>query len=493
VGVRPRRAGSREGFLIPLLLAVLVVGGGIVFYMFRGGGDDLGDGDALLHEVARDDFRLIVTERGEVESSGVTDIRSEVKSKNTAGIAILRVVAEGTRVKKGDFLVELDSSAIAEELNTQQIAVNTIGALVVQSRNLYETALIAQREYLEGTFLQERQTIESEIFVAEENLNRAREYYEYSKRLAAKGYVNDLQLQADKFGVEKSLKELEAARTKLTVLEDFTRAKTLKQLESDIAIAKAKWESDKKSHQLELTKLADIEDQLQKCTITAPQDGVVTYAHEFDHRGGSEFVVQEGAVVRERQSIIRLPDVSAMRVNVTINESLIQYVKEGMLATVNPVGLNAKLKGKVASVNQYAEPSGWRKANVKEYKAYVAIDDTHEDLRSGMTASVTIVCLAVDDVLQVPVQSVYAHGPDFYCFVRSQQGWEARQVKLGPTNDKFFIVEGGLGAGDQVALNPKRFRDQVALPELSRDRRDKPSVPLEPTPLEGAAPQATQT
>ncbi len=74
---------------------------------------------------------------------------------------------------------------------TQKILVNTAKALEVEAHNTYDTAVIAKREYLEGTNLQERQTIESEVFVAEENLNRAKEYYAYSQKLASKGYVNE--------------------------------------------------------------------------------------------------------------------------------------------------------------------------------------------------------------------------------------------------------------------------------------------------------------
>ncbi|MCA9259488.1 MAG: HlyD family efflux transporter periplasmic adaptor subunit [Planctomycetales bacterium] len=463
-------ARHRNGYTLPLVLvALLAAGVGTAYYLAQSGNsEESGDGDAILHTAARSDFRLTVTERGEIESSGVTEIRSEVKTKNTTGMAILRVVPEGTVVEAGDFLVELDSSALAEELTTQQIAVNTTEALVVEARNLYETALISKQEYLEGTFLQERQTIESEVFVAEENLNRAKEYYEYSKRLAAKGYVNELQLEADKFAVEKSQKELDAAKTKLMVLEQFTKAKTLKQLESDIAIAKAKWESEKKSHQLEADKLEELQDQISKCLIKAPRAGIVTYAHEFDHRGGSEFVVQEGAVVRERQAIIRLPDPSSMRVQVTINESLVQYVKPGMPAKIVPVGLDLRLEGRVDNVNQYAEPGGWRKANVKEYKAFVSIVDPNDQLRSGMTASTTIVCASVPDALQVPVQAVYAHGSDYYCFVRDDKGWRAAKVTTGPTNDKFFVIESGLNEGDRVAMNPKRYLADVSLPPLSK-------------------------
>ena len=285
--------------------------------------------------------------------------------------------------------------------------------------------MIAKREYLEGTNMQERQTIESEVFVAEENLNRAKEYYAYSQKLASKGYVNELQLEADRFAVEKAKKDLDTAKTKLKVLDEFTKPKMLSTLESAILIAKAKWDSGQNSHELELEKLQEFDDQIAKCTITAPQDGVVKYAHVMDGRGDQEFIVEEGTIVRERQAIIRLPNADSMRVNLKVNESLIQYVRPGMPAVISPVGFGDRvLRGTVEKVNQYAEPTGWRQANVKEYKAFVSIDDPAPDLRSGMTASVTIRCAEVPDALQVPVQAVYAHGDKFYCFVvqRRQMG-----------------------------------------------------------------------
>jgi RND family efflux transporter MFP subunit len=463
LGVRP---GSTTILGVMALVAILLVtGSGLWWWAKHRGASN--DSSVLLHTVNRDDFELTVTERGEVESFDLIEVRSMVKAKNTTGTAILRIVPEGTVVKEGDFLVELDSSALEADRLTQQIAVNTAQALVVEARNIYETAVIAKREYLEGTFIQEHQTIESTVFVAEENLNRAKEYYTYSQKLASKGYVNELQLEADRFAVEKAQKELDAANTNLMVLEEFTKEKMVKQFESDIKISEAKLESAKSSYQLEMDKLREIQDQIAKCTLVAPQSGTVKYAHVANGRGDQEVIIEEGAIVRERQAVIYLPNADSMRVALTINESLIQYVRPGMRTTISPVGSGDKvLRGKVTKVNQYAEPTGWRQANVKEYKAFVSIDEPTTDLRSGMTAAVTIHCAEEHDALQVPVQSIFSHGDKFYCFLYDDGMWEARQIKPGPTNDKFFVVESGLDAGDRVALNPRRFIAEVKLPKL---------------------------
>jgi len=476
---RTNRAGWLTAVTAAALVAIMVAATAGIWW-WLGSGDTSQDENILLHTVHRGDFELAITERGEIDAFDVTEIRSLVKSNNTSGNAILRIVPEGTRVKKGDFLVELDSSALASQRTSQQILVNDAKAAEVEAHNNYDVAVIAKREYLEGTYLQDRQTIESELFVAEENLNRAKEYYAYSRKLASKGYVNENQLEADRFAVEKANKDLDAARTKLKVLDEFTKPKQASTLDSAILIAKAKWEAAQNSHKLEVDKLADIDDQIAKCTITAPQDGVVKYAHVTDMRGDQQFIVDEGTMVRERQTIIKLPNADSMRVNVTINESLVQYLQPGFAAEIRPVGYDRVLHGTVEKINQYAEPTGWRQANVKEYKAFVHIDDPTPDLRTGMTASVTIHCADVPNAIQVPVQALYAYGPKFYCFAYNGGRWDAKEVKAGPTNDKFFVIEDGLGEGDQVAMNPRAYVDFVNLPKLPAEEAQR-AVPQPPS------------
>ncbi len=489
---RCARRGNIVWLLVVALAVVGAVGAGIYWWKT---GQDQGETRAVLHKIERKDFLLSVTERGEIESDGVTEVRCEVKSKNSPGVAILRVIPEGTQVKAGDFLVEFDSSALQAERITQQIIVNTADAAVVEARNLYETSLIAKNEYLDGTYVQERQIIESEMFIAEENLNRAKEYYEYSKKLAAKGYVNELQLEADKFAVEKSVKELDVAKTKLRVLDEFTKPKMLKQFESDILITEAKWGATQKSYQLELERLAEVEDQIAKCTISSPKDGTVIYAQRREWRGGDDFIVEEGAVVRERQTVFQIPDSNSMRVQLTINEALIQYVRPSLPASIHPIGVEGvSLTGEVTSVNRFAEPSNWRKADVKEFKAYITIHEAKTGVRPGMTASVTVNCDYIPDALQIPVQAIVEHGGDFYCLVRRSGEWEARHIECGMTNSEYFVVLDGLEEGELVAMDPRHYRSEATWPELppteKTTRQPAPKTEVadsQPKPSEGDA------
>lgn len=422
---------------------------------------------AVTHPVNRGSFRYFVAEQGEIESSSNVEVRCEVQSRNSAGTAILQIVPEGTVVAPGDLIALLDKSALENEFNQQQIVCNGSEAAVIQAESTLQTANISKQEYLQGTFRQEEQLILGEISVAEENLRRAEDYLIYSEKLAAKGYVTQLQLEADRFAVEKARMELETAQTKLDVLRNFTRAKMVSQLDADIKIAEANLASQRNSHELDKEKLELIRAQIEKCEIRAPAAGEVVYANETDRRGSTEFIIEEGALLRERQVIVRLPDPKQMQVRAKINEARVDRVREGMPVQIKLDAFpKLDLQGVVKSVDEYPLPTSWYGANIKEYATYIEVFDPPEGIRPGMTAEVRIRVAEYDDVLQVPIQAVTEHGGRHYCLVRGASGLEARPVEIGISNEKFVIIEDGLSEIDVVLMSPREFFDQVDLPAV---------------------------
>ena len=125
-----------------------------------------------------------VVERGEVASSSNVEIRCMVQSKSALGTPIIEIVPEGTYVQKGDFLVKLDDSSLQADLVQQRITCHTTRALLTEARADSEAAELAYNEYESGTFKQELGVVESERFVAQENLRRSEEYLRYSMKLA---------------------------------------------------------------------------------------------------------------------------------------------------------------------------------------------------------------------------------------------------------------------------------------------------------------------
>lgn len=506
---------SRSGSILLVLIILLVVAAGIgaiAWFYFQRERVETAE-NILTRQVFQGSYEHIVLEQGQVESSSNVEIRCEVKSRSSGGTEILWVVDEGTHVKKADtseekktveyyksltleqlieksesqkkamerygsltpdelieegVLVLLDSSGLEQDLVQQEIVCNTSHALVVQAENTLSAAEIARTEYLEGVFKQEEQTILSEIFVAEENLRRAQLAFQSTERLAAKGIVTALQLEGDQFAVDKARNELEAGKTKLEVLRKYTKEKMLKTFDSDIATAEAKWESEKKSDRLELEKMADIIVQVDNCLILAPEDGQVVYANINSRWGGSsEFVVEAGSMVRERQSILRLPDPTQMQIKATINESRISLVEAGMPVAIEFDAIRGQtIRGEVTKVNQYAEAGSWRSGNIKEYAAYIDIFDPPPEVRSGMNAEVRIYVEQEEDVLQVPVQALYETKGHFFCLVKDGDQWKTSEVQVGSSNDTFMTVESGLEEGQTVVMNPRAYPDKLDIPEL---------------------------
>jgi len=453
--------------ILGLLVVCLGIGGAIWWTMFRG--EKAKGPGPMVMQVSRGPYESIVLEQGEVESSSNIEIRCEVKSRNAGGITILEVVAEGTQVKKGDLLVRLDSSALDQERLQQKIIVNTAQALLVQSENTLAAAKIARREYLEGTFKQEEKLFLGEVFVAEQGLRSAQLSFDSAQRLAAKGILSPLQLEGAKYAVDNARNQLEAAQTKLDVLRKYTREKMLKQFDSDIATADAKLRSDQSSLQLEEDKLKDIEDQIVKCVVHAPQAGQVVYANKYNSgRSGSsaEFVVEAGAMVREQQPIIRLPDSANMQVKALINEARITKVRRGLPVTIRVDALKDEMmQGEVIKVNQYAEPGSWSSGNVKKYAAIVRITNPPEELRTGMNAEVRIHVESRPEALQIPVQALVDHKGQFFVLVQNGDSLETRPVDVGSTNDKVAVIDKGLKFEDTVVLNPRR-QEELLLPDL---------------------------
>ncbi len=359
------------------------------------------------------------------------------------------------------------------------IVSNNSEALLIGSQNAFDTAEIAKREYLEGTFTQEEQLIQSEVFVAEENLRRAEEYARYSEKLAVRGFVTAEQLEADKFAVAKARKDLGAANTKLKVLQEFTKEKMVKTLDAAIETAKAKLQADKNTHQLDIDKLKLIEAQLEKCVVRALTAGKVIYANESDRRGNQEVIIQEGAVIRERQVVIRLPDLTQMQVKAKISESRIGFVRVGMPATITLDAFpDLKMEGVVKQVDEYPVPPGWMSTTVKQYLTFVTIKDAPPGVRPGLTANVEIHVDQVPDAVTVPVQALYENKGQYYCLVNDGRKQEARWVDVGASNDKYVVINSGVNPGEEVIVNPDPFAELVDFPAPPPDKIGKPKVLL---------------
>ena len=420
----------------------------------------------LFEIVKSAEFKLEFIEPGEIESAENVEIKSEVRSRSSTGVSILEIVPEGSVVKKGDFLVRLDDATLQKDLLRQRISVHQAKATLVKATADVEAARLALQEYLAGSFRESEEQLESAEFVAKENLRRAQEYLVYSKKLAAKGYVSEAQLEADQFAVEKAVKELDLSQTKLEVLRTHSRKAKVNDLNASIMTAEARLQSAENSYQLEKTQEIEIEEQIQKCQIFSPADGEVTYANKNKSGTNDGLLIEEGKSVRENQTIIRLPNASLLRVRAKVNENRIEQVRAGMSCDILIDAMrDLQLKGKVESVSEYPIPSISRyTSHIKEYATEIVITDPPPGVRTGMTAKVTIKSEHIDRVLQIPLTSVFRVDGETFCLVGHEDDeMQIRSIELGSHNMSMAVIKSGLEEGERVVLNPDHFKNLIKL------------------------------
>lgn len=424
---------------------------------------------ALTEKVRRSDLIVSIAEDGSVESAHNVDVKCGVQG----GATILWLIKDGTIVKKGDELVRLDSSLIEDKISQERITYEKARALMIDAEKLYESAKIAVSEYEEGMYVQSLKDLEAKATVAKENLESARNLLVFTNRMARQGYVTPLQREAQQFAVQRPQLDLDVANTAIEVLRKYTGPKTLVGLKSTRDSAEAKAASERAAYELEKDRLQRLEDQLKECVIFAPDDGMVVYANDEANRRRSssqQSMVEEGAMMKERQSIIRLPDLTRMQVKCSVHESKVDQLQRGLRARISIQG--NEYQGVVTNISNQPEPSDWFSGSVKEYGAIVAIESDPRGLRPGMTAAVEILVANLPHVLSVPVQAVVEKGGKFYCWVSTFAGIEKRPVVLGMSDNTRIEIKDGLKEGDEVLLNPRAVVDEARQEERTDEKVD---------------------
>lgn len=473
-----RRSGSiLKPLLIILLIVAILVGGGWIGwrqYSKKHGTT----ANVILAKVTRGTFLHEVTGKGNAESAKNVDITCQVES--AGGTTVIWIIPEGEMVKEGDELVLLDSSDLEDKTNTQQITCNTNAATVASSQASLRTAELSLEEYIEGTFEQNWMTIENSIYEAQEAQKTAADKVRYAERLVQFGYQTISQLEAEQVSEQKQVNTVRSNLLQQLVLLRYTSEKQVTQLMADIETARAKLNSDTYTNELAKSRLEHYKQQLENCTIKAPQAGQVVYANQDSRRWTSESdMIKEGSTVRERQVLIRLPDPNQMQVKTMINEANIAYVKDGMKAKIAFDALsNRSFDGTVIKVNQYPEIS-WM-SSAKDYVTIVKIDNSVPEIRSGLTAEVKIVSQEIKDVLMLPVQCIVEVNGRNYVVQYREKSWSCKEVKIGLSNDKQVIIEEGISEGESVVSGARQYKDKVKFPPAN-----EPSLYASDEPKEG--------
>ena len=461
----------------------------------------------VLHTVRNGDLEITVTERGNLESQQNIKIYCEVddiRGDNIDGNPILWIIPNGTQVEEGELLVEIGSAAHLERvdgqiLKTAQARASQIQADVRYQNQISQNQTAAEQAELavdlahlqlemfddpqNGTSKLEADEIqreiddtENEILAAKASLKLAENEKNGVEALFKLGYAGKSELDRARLdylqaqsGLAAKINRLETQLATLSKKTDFeyrmskmqykgdentaTRARTQVRLNSEAQLAQAKAALDAANRQLkkEDERLERYKAQLENCKIYAPQSGMVVYASP----GRRSSAIAEGALLRERQHILSLPDLSKMQVKTSVHESVQDQVKAGLRATIRLDAFpDRAYEGTVKSVAVLPDQGSWYNSDTKMYETFVTIDETVEQLKPGMTAVCEIHVDRIESVLTVPVQGLQQEDKSTFCYVEVNGRPQRRDIVVGKTNDKFVEVVDGLSAGDRVVLNP---------------------------------------
>ena len=110
--------------------------------------------DKPVQEVKPRKVRFEVIERGSLEPSRAQESKSQVEGHTS----VISLRPDGSQVKKGQLICELDSSASKDKLVNQTITTRSAEAAYQQAKLAREIADIALTEYTDGIVMQERLT-----------------------------------------------------------------------------------------------------------------------------------------------------------------------------------------------------------------------------------------------------------------------------------------------------------------------------------------------
>jgi HlyD family secretion protein len=408
---------------IPVFVVILAL---ILFLIFRGSRYDVASA-----EVNYGEFVIKLIETGEISAiNSVTASAPRVRGR----LQIIKLIKDGSYVKKGDILVLFDKED-------------------------------KQQEMLKSL---------SDLKIAQNEINKKLADIE-SQRRTNQIELDNTKLQHDEALLETKkadlIAKIEAEKNKLRYEQaDKKYKETLKKMESQ----QQSNEADMKVlHEKKFKAEADYKmatKALNDMSLRAPKDGLVVLKEIWKGTGMGK--VQEGDQVWPGYPILEIPDLSALEVKAYLNEVDVGKVKPGQEVTMHLDAFPDKMfNGKVERVSSIGTKKDWD-AKIKTFETIIAMNEIDPRMRPGMTCMMDVIIEKIQDVVSVPLESVFEREDKTIVYVMGSRTPKRRDVELGKRNNTHIIVAKGLSQGDKIAL-----RDPFAGPEVEEAVPAKKAMP----------------
>jgi HlyD family secretion protein len=394
-----------------------------------------------------------VTASGEVRPVKFYNLTAEVSGRITN-----LYVKEGDAVKKGQELIKVDPTQLAEQVAGSAANVTATIADVSSSQSAVNTA-------------------ENNVFTAEASLNSARADLDRAKADVSLAEATLKRNQALlESGVVSRATYDQVETTYRTSIASLNAAKArVEQLETQVADAKIRVkaaQANLKGSQARVDQtragLRSNQDLLYKTTRFSPIDGVV-----------SSLPIKEGEFALANFSstpLMVIADMSEVNVEIKVDETDIANVRVGQKAKVKVDALGElEIEGEVTEVGSsaitrsgqtIAQTSGSQEA--KDFKVVVRLiptNETRDKLRPGMSATAVVTTDRRENAVVVPLQALVLQEVP----VEGDQNTNAGKPKevqgvflLEGTKTKFVPVETGItGDTDIEVLSGVKADDEI--------------------------------
>jgi HlyD family secretion protein len=292
-----------------------------------------------------------LTTSGTIEATEVP-VAAEVAGKVASVLA-----EEGQRVKAGDPLAKLDTTALALQLEQAQAALRLSQARLAEAQAGPRAAQVRQSDELA------RQ--------AGAALEGARKNYDIVKQLYDQGVAPKTQLDAATTSLDTAQAQAKATRAQADLVKQGATAEQLRQLEAAVDQASA------------AVKLAQF--NLDRATVKAPVDGAVIRR-----------LVEPGALIAAGAALVTLSNPADLWLRVYVPENQLGLVKLGMETQVEVDSYpDRRFQARVVSISDEAEFTP-RNVQTKQERATTVYavklrlsEGLAGELKSGMPADVT--------------------------------------------------------------------------------------------------------
>lgn len=460
-----------------------------------------GGGETFI--VPQSALTISVTQSGTIRASEQEILKCEVEGSAT----LIFLIEEGTLVKEGDLLVELDSSNLEDALVDQEITLQNREASYIGAReNLavvknqtesdlslaeltYTFAMEDLKQYREKQLPKDINDADAKIALTKSSLASADSKLEWSERLATEEYISRLELESDQNNQQKAELDYKSALAEKDLLETATSKRQLAQLSSDVDQARMAQERTKLKASADIVqaeanlaaaeaefnrqqeKREKLVQQIEKTKIYAPREGLVVYATTAEsNRRGNQEPLDEGQTVRERQDLIHLPTAETMVADILVHESNLEKLRLGLPVVLKVDALPGKTyTGQILRIAPLPDAqSRWMSPDLKVYPAVIEIDGRNAELRTGMSCQAEIIVDQIEDAMYVPVQAVIKSGNQSVVFVEQKNEFIKTPVDVGLDNNRMIHIKSGIAANDVVLLTPPLEEGMVAEAGIGR-------------------------